>query len=165
MRCRTLGIRVEQPYAAIDEDAADRFMESVSVRKVTASLCDMPDPSWSVLVFYDERPASVRSPRGATEIVADPAVEAPEGDGAPATVPGPAELRLVEELKSWRAARAAREGLPQYCVAQNRSLEEIARVRPATQDALAGVKGFGPTRVEKYGPEIISLVTSGNVSG
>ena len=51
MKCRTLGIRVEQPFAAIDEAAASDFLASVKVRKVMAAMCERPEPSWSLLVF------------------------------------------------------------------------------------------------------------------
>lgn len=158
MKCRTLGIRLAQPFAAIDEAAADQFMASVLVRNVTASICDGPDPSWSVLVFYEDDPSGAASP-------AESIVTAPDDNRVVEVQPADREVigadaRLVDELKAWRAARASAEGLPPYCVAQNRSLEEIATRRPTSAEALGDVRGFGPARVQKYGSEIISLVAS-----
>lgn len=54
MRCRTLSVRLEQPFAAIDEAGASEFLTSVQVRKVTAELIAGPDPAWSLLVLFDE---------------------------------------------------------------------------------------------------------------
>lgn len=159
MKCRTMNIRLAQPFAAIDEEAVNGFLGSVRIRRLVASLCGADEASWSVLVFYEETDSAPEATPPETEASSEaeaiaPAVE----DDSPAMLPD--DLRLVDDLKSWRSARAASEGLPPYCVAQNRSLDEIARTRPRSSEALAQIKGLGPARIEKYGPDILSLVTS-----
>ncbi len=139
MKCRTLGIRIEQPFAAIDEAAAGEFLSSVRVRKVTAAMFEAGEPAWSVMVFYDEEASA----------------EAPREPGSPTCE----EMRISDELKRWRSARASVEGVPPYCVVQNASIEQIARERPRTRDELAAIKGLGPARLEKYASEILALVS------
>ena len=165
MKCRTLGIRVEQPFAAIDEAAASDFLASVKVRKVMAAMCERPEPSWSLLVLFDEE-----EPRRK----AAPGHEAPRAEGAPGTGPvgSPRAVaddqpvkpltarqeRLAVSLKSWRSERAACDRIPPYCVMPNRSIEEIARLRPSSREALSQINGLGPSRLEKYSADVLELV-------
>lgn len=177
MKCRTIPIRLEQPFAAIDEACATEFMESVRVRKVQAAMCDKPEPAWSVLVFFDEvdergsrRQRTEDAPGSSVCTIGAAIVPGADVAGEPVAAEpqdplDQAGIDLLASLKFWRSARAANDNLPPYCVAQNRSLEEIARTRPSTGEALAGIKGFGPVRIEKYADEIISLVVSPNGHG
>jgi len=180
MRCRTLEIRLEQPFAAIDEAAASEFMESVRVRKVTASLREGHEAAWSVLVFFEESPEgkprkTVKARKSKTSVPAmapEPPVAAtvsapsePAPKVAQASVSGeltPEEELLVQAIKAWRSGKASEEKVPPYCVAQNRAIEDIARTRPASASDLAAIKGFGPARIEKYGEELLALVASCN---
>jgi superfamily II DNA helicase RecQ len=174
MKCRTIPIRLEQPFAAVDEACASEFMQSVRVRKVTAAMCQSPEPGWSVLVFFDEvgevvsrRPKSGSAPASAPTVgpAAEEAAEKPAYEQPVSEEPGALDeegLDLLASLKTWRSTRAAGDSLPPYCVAQNRSLEEIARTRPSTEEELAAIKGFGPARIEKYAGDILSLVMSPN---
>jgi superfamily II DNA helicase RecQ len=164
MKCRTLSVRLEQPFAAIDETTASEFLDSVTISEVNASLTNTGEPSWSILVLYEEAPERDVAPRETpVEGLEGPVPRTPGHQGEiPA---GPDEARLLESLKAWRALRATSDGLPQYCVAQNRSLEQIARTRPGTAQELLQVTGFGPVRVEKYGHDIIAVVVGSNGRG
>ncbi|HEV7585661.1 MAG TPA: ATP-dependent DNA helicase RecQ [Solirubrobacteraceae bacterium] len=61
-----------------------------------------------------------------------------------------------EKLRTWRWERA--EGKPAYTVAPNAVLEEILRRRPASIDALAGIRGVGPAFCEKHGESLLSAL-------
>jgi ATP-dependent DNA helicase RecQ len=100
------------------------------------------------LAAYDERPSPRRTPRPSD----DPAREAADVDLSAA------DEALLERLAAWRRERASRDGLPPYIVAHNATLREIALRRPATSEALATVSGFGRTKVERYGAEILAVV-------
>lgn len=71
---------------------------------------------------------------------------------------------LFEKLKTWRLARAGTDGMPAYIVAHNTVLEELARRSPASLQALKGVKGFGPKKIETYGPDIIAVISKHQAS-
>jgi ATP-dependent DNA helicase RecQ len=68
------------------------------------------------------------------------------------------ESRLYERLADWRKSKAAEESVPTYVVAHNSMLLNLAVSRPVTKAALLSVPGFGPTRVEKYGAEILGVI-------
>jgi ATP-dependent DNA helicase RecQ len=68
--------------------------------------------------------------------------------------------RAFEALRSWRAQVAREHGLPAYVVFHDATLAEIARRQPGTLAALAGVQGVGTTKLERYGPEILDVLTA-----
>ena len=65
---------------------------------------------------------------------------------------------LLLRLQQWRSERAARDGMPAYVIAHNKALVAVAAIRPSTRDALIEVPGFGPSRAEKYGDELLALI-------
>ena len=74
---------------------------------------------------------------------------------------GNIDAALAEALCAWRLAESRGRKVPAYCVLPNRTLEEIARVRPADAQALLAVKGLGPRLIEQYGAAILALVRGG----
>ncbi|HEX4778507.1 MAG TPA: HRDC domain-containing protein, partial [Acidimicrobiia bacterium] len=66
--------------------------------------------------------------------------------------------KLVDALKGWRKQRAAADKVPAYVVLNDTHLAGIATDAPTTLDALARCAGIGPTKLERYGDEIIAVV-------
>lgn len=62
-------------------------------------------------------------------------------------------------LKEWRAEKAATAGLPHYRIIHQRILIRIAIVLPDTSSDLLKIPGIGPQTLEKYGNELISIVS------
>jgi DNA helicase-2/ATP-dependent DNA helicase PcrA len=65
---------------------------------------------------------------------------------------------LFEALKTWRRDRARDGALPAYVVFADRTLAEIARVRPTGVAELLAVHGVGPAKISLYGQEVLALV-------
>jgi ATP-dependent DNA helicase RecQ len=78
---------------------------------------------------------------------------------APAQSAG-APAPLVAELRAWRSARAREDGVPAYVVLHDTTLDELAARRPSSTGELAAVKGFGPTKLERYGGELLALLAT-----
>ena len=70
----------------------------------------------------------------------------------------PADTQLLNALKEKRMELANQIGAPAYCIATNRSLENIVERKPTTLDELKTVFGFGPQKVERYGDALIEVV-------
>ncbi|MBA2725167.1 MAG: ATP-dependent DNA helicase UvrD2 [Actinobacteria bacterium] len=79
-----------------------------------------------------------------------------EGD-VPENEPWPA---AVTALKSWRLQRSKADEVPAYVVMADKTLKEIARNLPRSEAQLAVIPGIGPTKLERYGKEILSTVGS-----
>ncbi len=66
---------------------------------------------------------------------------------------------LLERLKAWRLAEARAQGVPAYVILHDRTLEEIARARPRSAEALAAVGGIGSKKLARYGQALIELAS------
>ena len=71
-----------------------------------------------------------------------------------------ADAFLFEALRDWRAATAKAQEVPAYVILHDRSLREIAEVRPASRGMLMDISGMGQAKVERYGGEILELVAA-----
>ena len=80
------------------------------------------------------------------------------GRGAGADPDGPIDESLYEHLRAWRARIAAETGVPAYLVFHDRHLRAIAGRKPRTLRDLAGCPGVGPTKLERYGDDVLDLV-------
>ena len=78
--------------------------------------------------------------------------------GAPVAVAAVPDDGLLEALRRWRRERAAADGVPAFVVAHDTTLAEIADVRPRSLPALRRVRGMGPAKLERYGPEILAVI-------
>jgi ATP-dependent DNA helicase RecQ len=70
----------------------------------------------------------------------------------------PVGQALFEVLREWRLETARAAGVPPYVVGADRSLREVARLRPRNRDELMLCHGIGPAKAERYGSEIVALV-------
>ena len=67
---------------------------------------------------------------------------------------------LMTALKEWRLTMARSDGVPAYVIAPDALLEEIVDQRPTTIPALRRVKGMGPSRLARYGEELIEITSA-----
>jgi len=67
---------------------------------------------------------------------------------------------LLERLKRWRLSEAQAQAVPAFVILHDRTLTEIARVRPRSLDALARIAGIGARKLERYGASIVELVAA-----
>src|SRR5690606_9645843 len=65
---------------------------------------------------------------------------------------------LFEALREWRRDRARADGVPPYVVLSDAHLAGVARSRPRTPVALSRCDGIGPTKLDRYGEEILEVV-------
>jgi len=88
----------------------------------------------------------------------------PEADlpriGGAAPAAGPADEGLFERLRVWRLERARVDEVPAYVVLHDATLRALATAKPASAHDLAAVKGFGPTKVERYGSDVLAVIAA-----
>jgi DNA helicase-2/ATP-dependent DNA helicase PcrA len=63
-------------------------------------------------------------------------------------------------LRAWRLERARADAVPAYVVFDDRTLEEIVRRSPESPHELAAVPGIGPARLERYGAEVLAVLSA-----
>ena len=74
------------------------------------------------------------------------------------------EEDLLEQLRDVRRTLSQADDVPAYVIAPNRTLEDMARLRPTTRKAMQTVHGMGPRRVEQYGPHFLEVIRAWNVA-
>ncbi|MBA3476229.1 MAG: ATP-dependent DNA helicase RecQ [Actinobacteria bacterium] len=79
--------------------------------------------------------------------------------GSP-TAAGPADEGLFERLRTWRLERARVDEVPAYVVLHDATLRELATAKPTSELDLAAVKGFGPTKLERYGEDVLAVIAA-----
>jgi ATP-dependent DNA helicase RecQ len=67
---------------------------------------------------------------------------------------------LFERLRALRLRVARDRGVPPYVIFHDTTLRELARLRPATMDALRHVYGVGERKAEDYGPMLLEEIAA-----
>jgi DNA helicase-2/ATP-dependent DNA helicase PcrA len=89
-----------------------------------------------------------------------PRATAPAAGSSSRSRDRPPDSPVMAALREWRGRRARDDDVPAFVVAHDTTLREIAEARPATLAALRRVKGMGPTKLERYGLEILAAIDS-----
>ncbi len=71
------------------------------------------------------------------------------------------DKELFEKLRAHRAEIARAKKVPAYVVAMDRTLVEMAMIRPRDTHELLALYGMGPGRVEQYGDGFLEVLQSG----
>ncbi len=83
-----------------------------------------------------------------------PPVRPHNGNGRP----DPAVQARFDRLRAWRTQRASERAVDADIVLTNETLTTIARMAPATLEALAALGVMGPWKLQEYGPELLSVL-------
>ncbi|HMC93651.1 MAG TPA: HRDC domain-containing protein, partial [Polyangia bacterium] len=67
---------------------------------------------------------------------------------------------LLARLKALRKTLAAARGVPAYVVFSDATLMRLAEERPRSSQALLGISGIGPKKLELYGDVLLELLWS-----
>ena len=146
---RSLDALARAGAVSIRDDAFEKDGKVLRFRRVDLAANARGALRSDLLLFDDERPASgkarVKRPRKA---------DLQEQPG------GPADPLLEERLRQWRKELARAGGMPAFVILSDRTLQAIAREKPASPAALLEVKGAGPKLVEKHGAAILQVIRS-----
>jgi superfamily II DNA helicase RecQ len=177
MKCKTFKIHLQDETGNFDEMKFNKFLENVSVSQIFAQIVD--NEFWSIAVFYEEGApttqnfsktqsfAKVRNfpERIQTEDFQSAKSSTEKPAKMEAVAPEPIVLTAEQEkiyaaLRNWRNEQASENGLAPYMIAHNDSLMQIAILQVKTKEDLLQIKGFGEKRAEKYGDEILRVLSS-----
>ena len=69
---------------------------------------------------------------------------------------------LVDALRAWRLERSRSDGVPAFVVLHDSTIQEIASAKPGSERELSRITGIGPTKLERYGSDILEIVSADN---
>ena len=151
----------------------EAWLVAVLRRCVAAGWVSFTGGDRPVVVLTDEGRAVMKGERPARLLL--PPAEGPRatrrGDGArrpagpPMRTPAPddpiaaaAAEALFEALRRHRLGLARAEGIAPFMVASDRTLRDIALLKPRTMDDLLLAHGIGPHKAERYGAGFLEVV-------
>ncbi|HTN99860.1 MAG TPA: ATP-dependent DNA helicase UvrD2 [Microthrixaceae bacterium] len=70
-----------------------------------------------------------------------------------------ADLPLFESLRRWRKQQADAADVPAFVVFNDATLIELAKQRPNSRSALLDIVGIGAVKVQRYGDDLIEIIT------
>ena len=70
----------------------------------------------------------------------------------------PYDQQLFELLRVLRKEIAQEQGIPPYVVFSDRSLHDMALIRPQTADTMLAVTGVGEVKLQRYGRQFLRLI-------
>ena len=65
---------------------------------------------------------------------------------------------LFDALREWRLDKAREQGVPAYVILHDKTLRQLATLRPEDETALADISGLGAAKREHYGEELLELI-------
>ena len=70
------------------------------------------------------------------------------------------ELKIYQELRSWRFKAATKRSVPEYMILGNTTLATIAKTKPSTHEDLLQLHGIRQRKVDEFGEELLKIVAS-----
>ena len=71
----------------------------------------------------------------------------------------PPDPQLEKQLRAWRLVQARKRGIPAFRILGDKTLRTIAAFKPQYEDDLLAIKGIGQTILDKYGSEILKIIS------
>lgn len=164
MRFHVFNIPISAEGLGRGIEDANRFLDRVEVREVSASLVEdkVRGSIWSVLIAYEPRVSNFDGASGPSGHAAkrETASAHPATPGPVITAPAldEAGVALYEALRSWRNNEARRRDVPGYTIMTNRQLQKVAEVKPRKSKALEQVIGLSAKSVADFGDAVLALV-------
>jgi ATP-dependent DNA helicase RecQ len=166
-RLERAGLDRTPTFGAL-RDCAEAWLLRVLRRCVTAGWVDFTADERPVVLLTEsgravmkaERPARLLLPSRSTAAVAGAASRSrgERGSKRPALPLDGAGASLFEALRAHRLSVSRAQGVPPYVVASDRTLREIATLRPRSLADLMAVHGIGAAKAERYGRGLLEAV-------
>jgi len=147
---------------------SEPWLQRVLRRCVTAGWVDFTADERPVVVLTEagravmraERPARLLLPSRAAAMAPRAGRSRREGPSqrALAAATDSTSAAVFEALRAHRLALSRAQGVPPYVVASDRTLHDMAVLKPRTLDELMAVHGIGATKAERYGRGFLDVV-------
>jgi ATP-dependent DNA helicase RecQ len=163
-RIRRLGLTSLSTHGLL-QDHPKAWVLALLRRLITADLVDItasdfPVPFLTpsgVAVMKGQEPVRVLLPRADAGRARE---RKPSRSWASSELPENVDPLLFERLRETRLDLAREKGVPAYVVCHDRTLVEIAAMRPSSLEALANIHGMGPARITSYGEPFLAAVNA-----
>lgn len=145
MNIKVFNIRLDKEHCQNDQSKMNEFLDTVAVKLtstnfVTTGTLDF----WSAVVFFQTK--GIKKEKTESKFSEEELL--------------PNELKAYKALKSWRNDLAEKLDWSAFRICHNSHLIAIVKANPQNLSELENVFGFGKTRTEKYGDDIMSVLNA-----
>lgn len=145
MQLRIFQARLDPSFTAQDQNELNQFMDSVYVKKTTTQYVPSEPDFWSILVFYEQDTQPKKAVK--QDVISD--LDFSEGQRA-----------MLSALKTWRRDKAHELKMAEFMILPNAALNGVVVAYPKSLTDLRLVKGFGETKIHRYGDDILAVVNA-----
>jgi ATP-dependent DNA helicase RecQ len=151
------------PTFAVGADMDDMGWRSVFRQLLAGGLLEADAQAYGALKLTDEaRPVlkgeSTLTLRRHAVRTKGKSVKTSRGKSSANTTVAASDSPLFDALRGWRADKAREQGVPAYVILHDRTLHELATLRPHSLTALLDVPGIGLAKAERYGEALLELL-------
>jgi DNA helicase-2/ATP-dependent DNA helicase PcrA len=151
-------LRGEKVARSGDSGISARMPDREVIRAEIGLFVELTGGFVGTVVEVDDDEATIELEGGAQMGIAYGELVTSLGKVLPLGPPATESDRLMKELRAWRLQRAKTDEVPAYVVFHDSTLHAIAEKKPRDLDALAGVSGIGPSKLDRYGAEILEVL-------
>ncbi len=145
MPIRIFTLPFNEETQTFHDDIVSQFCLNKRVHKIESKFFTRNhQPFWTIAVYYGQILLE--------EKTAGDKAESPEN-----RLDDQQKVLLIR-LKEWRKEVAGEAGLPVYMIATNTQLVSVIIQKCVSMEGLKLVRGFGKTRIEKYGKRVTDIV-------
>ncbi len=145
MNIRVFNIRLSKEFCIVDQNRMNEFLDTVEVKLTSTNFVTTGTKDyWSAVVFYDTK-KNVEKPNENKLSYEDLSHD---------------EKQIFTALKQWRNDLAIKLDWAPFMICHNSHLLNIAKKKPESNKELSFVKGFGVTKAEKYGEDILAILNA-----
>jgi len=108
-------------------------------------------------VMWKKRIIPLEMPERVAKVVVPSAKRTAKKTAAPVSATD-YDAKLFDALRDWRREKAVTMGIPAYLIYPDRTLQELARVKPQTETELLEVRGIGPAKARQFGAETLAVI-------
>lgn len=145
MNIKVFNIRLTKEFCQHDQDRMNEFLDNVEVKLTSTNfVTNGKTDFWSAAVFY--LPKNSKNTQTEAKISAEDLSEN--------------ERYIFDALRQWRNSLAQKQNWSSFRICHNSHLIAIAKTNPQTLGELENVTGFGKSRTEKYGDDILAVLNA-----
>jgi len=163
-RLQRVGLTATPTFGNLREHSVE-WLTRLLRRCVTAGWVSFSGGDRPVVILTEEGREVMKGTRPARLLLPSATEARPAAASRPAkrTAAATEELgadghALFEALRAWRLGVAREAGMAPFMVASDRTLRDIARLRPRTPDELALAYGIGRHKADRYGAAVLRVV-------
>jgi len=136
---KIITLPFDRTHKGFDDEFLNKWLLNKKLKSYKAEFFqDGEEKYWTILIEYD--PVLKESSKNQEEGLDEP------------------QIILLKRFKAWRKERADKEGVPVYIVGTNKEFTDIVKEAPKSMEALKNIKGFGKSKISKYGKDIINII-------